>query len=80
LREALGQLAGLKRRKMALEMLGKAVQNGLNKKLSESSTTESEEGANKRQRTSDDGDEKGEDTAEEPATKKSRTEPEATTA
>ena len=29
LREALGQLAGLKRRKLALEMLGAAIQNGL---------------------------------------------------
>lgn len=33
LREALGQLAGLKRRKLALEMLGHAVQSGLNKRL-----------------------------------------------
>lgn len=30
LREALGQLAGLKRRKLALEMLGAAIQSGLN--------------------------------------------------
>lgn len=33
LREALGQLAGLKRRKLALELLGSAVQTGLNKKI-----------------------------------------------
>jgi hypothetical protein len=32
LQEALGQLAGLKRRKLALEMLGSAVQAGLTKK------------------------------------------------
>ena len=32
LREALGQLAGLKRRKLALEMLGTAVQHGLKKR------------------------------------------------
>ena len=32
LREALGQLAGLRRRKVALEMLGTAIQNGLNRK------------------------------------------------
>ena len=32
LREALGQLAGLKRRKLALEMLGTAVQHGLRKR------------------------------------------------
>jgi len=31
LREALGQLAGLKRRKLALEMLGAAIQAGLDK-------------------------------------------------
>lgn len=35
LREALGQLAGLKRRKMALEMLGTAVQEGLNDRISQ---------------------------------------------
>jgi hypothetical protein len=34
IREALGQLAGLKRRKLALELLGAAVQSGLNKRLS----------------------------------------------
>jgi hypothetical protein len=32
LREALGQLAGLRRRKLALEMLGSAVQSGIRKK------------------------------------------------
>lgn len=32
LRESLGQLAGLKRRKLALEMLGAAVNSGLNKR------------------------------------------------
>jgi hypothetical protein len=35
LREALGQLQGLKRRKVALTMLGKAVQAGINKKREE---------------------------------------------
>jgi hypothetical protein len=33
LREALGQLAGLKRRKLALEMLGAAVQKGLHRQI-----------------------------------------------
>jgi hypothetical protein len=33
LREALGQMAGLNRRKLALELLGAAVQSGLNKRL-----------------------------------------------
>lgn len=32
LREALGQLAGLKRRKLALEMLGAAIKNGLDQR------------------------------------------------
>jgi hypothetical protein len=32
LREALGQLAGLRRRKLALEMLGSAIQAGINKR------------------------------------------------
>jgi hypothetical protein len=32
LREALGQLAGLKRRKLALEMLGTAIQTGLDQR------------------------------------------------
>ena len=45
LREALGQLAGLKRRKLALEMLGSAVQSGLNKKDAE---LKQKEGSNKR--------------------------------
>lgn len=35
LKEALGQLAGLKRRKLALELLGSAVKSGLNKKRRE---------------------------------------------
>ena len=32
LKEALGQLAGLRRRKLALEMLGAAIQTGLNQR------------------------------------------------
>jgi hypothetical protein len=39
LREALGQLAGLKRRKLALEMLGAAVQSGLNKREAQESAS-----------------------------------------
>lgn len=35
LKEALGQLAGLKRRKLALGLLGNAVEQGLNRKLRE---------------------------------------------
>jgi hypothetical protein len=40
LREALGQLAGLKRRKLALALLGAAVQSGLNKRLLETSSSD----------------------------------------
>lgn len=79
MREALGQLAGLKRRKLALEMLGNAVQSGLNKRDKEtkkfSGETESEAGA-KRSRDSLDAERQQEDAdgeVEEPAAKKSRT-------
>jgi hypothetical protein len=37
LREALGQLGGLKRRKLALKMLGAAVQKGLNNRIEDAS-------------------------------------------
>jgi len=50
LREALGQLAGLKRRKLALEMLGAAVQSGVNGRIQrrgrQRDPTEAEQGAN----------------------------------
>ncbi|GKZ01073.1 hypothetical protein MPSEU_001059000 [Mayamaea pseudoterrestris] len=49
LREALGQLAGLKRRKLALALLGAAVQSGLNKRLQEVDTE-----SKKRSRSEDD--------------------------
>lgn len=39
LKEALGQLAGLKRRKLALEMLGDAIQKGLHKLDSQEEST-----------------------------------------
>lgn len=39
LKEALGQLAGLKRRKLALEMLGDAIQKGLHKLDSQGEST-----------------------------------------
>jgi hypothetical protein len=83
LREALGQLAGLKRRKLALEMLGNAVQSGLTKRDKEakkvSSETESE-AATKRSRDSLDAETSPEDAdteVEEPAAKKARTSTEA---
>lgn len=42
LKEALGQLAGLKRRKLALEMLGEAIQQGLTKLDSQQATSSSD--------------------------------------
>jgi hypothetical protein len=47
----MGQLAGLKRRKLALEMLGAAVQAGLGNRISESNTV-APETSKKRQRSS----------------------------
>lgn len=43
LREALGQLAGLKRRKLALELLGAAVQSGIQKRQASLKKREREE-------------------------------------
>ena len=80
MREALGQLAGLKRRKLALEMLGAAVQVGLNKRVATESSSsngkQSSEGSNKRQRDPEEGDPetKEEVSADEPAAKKMKTE------
>jgi hypothetical protein len=79
LREALGQLAGLKRRKLALEMLGNAVQSGLNKRDKETKKVSDEkesEAGTKRSRDSLDAETLQEDAdteVEEPAAKKSRT-------
>ena len=73
LREALGQLAGLKRRKLALEMLGAAVQAGLNQRLGETSPKQ-DEASKKRKLDFEGGAEKSEDTAKEPAMKKTKIE------
>ena len=48
--ESLGQLAGLKRRKLALEMLGKAVQSGLEKRIDDSSSSNESGDTKKRSR------------------------------
>mmetsp|Transcript_11012 Transcript_11012/g.17037 ORF Transcript_11012/g.17037 Transcript_11012/m.17037 type:complete len:194 (-) Transcript_11012:22-603(-) len=48
LREALGQLAGLKRRKLALERLGAAVEAGLKKREIEEQATNSQEARSKK--------------------------------
>lgn len=69
LREALGQLAGLKRRKLALEMLGTAVQIGLNKRNSE---RELEANATKRVRQQKTPSKEEQNPGEEPPTKKQR--------
>ena len=70
----MGQLKGLRRRKLALKMLGEAVQSGLNKKDSASSSSstsslneknqQGESSTNKRKREvdyNDENDEKGQD-------------------
>lgn len=87
LREALGQLAGLKRRKLALEMLGAAIQNGLDQqnptKKEDDVVDSSTGGAQKRKLEVNSGNESGEqqnkqeeekDETLEPTAKKMRTE------
>jgi hypothetical protein len=84
LREALGQLAGLKRRKLALEMLGAAIQAGLDKqdagRKGGNDVASSTVGAQKRKLEVEDkqSEQKKEQPAEaehdEPAAKKMRTE------
>lgn len=75
LRESLGQLKGLRRRKLALKMLGEAVHSGLNKKQSASGgDVEQDDSATKRKR--EEGGEGEGDAAEtfvEPSLKKART-------
>ena len=46
LKEALGQLAGLRRRKLALEMLGAAIQTGLNQRDADNNNSNKEENVN----------------------------------
>jgi len=78
LREAMGQLAGLKRRKLALEMLGTAVQAGLNNsRIAQTSSTGSEEGGTKRQRSETEETTEGVDetSRDGPAVKKTKTDP-----
>ena len=72
MREALGQLAGLKRRKTALEMLGAVVQKGLNKRIPEIKKS------NKRQHESNDNVGESEGASEAPVSKKARTDAELT--
>ena len=74
LRESMGQLAGLKRRKLALEMLGSAVQAGLNSRKPQANNIGADDMGQKRQRseteeTTDDVNEDG------PVLKKTKTEP-----
>lgn len=80
LREALGQLAGLKRRKLALEMLGAAVQTGLNRRLAETKAktvlkTQEEESVNSNKRPQTNDDEVQDAIADEPVAKRARMEP-----
>jgi len=76
LKEALGQLAGLKRRKLALEMLGAAVQTGLRQRGKKEKETASE--SVKRKREEDTGTVKTEEASQEPPVKKQNTADSAT--
>lgn len=76
LKEALGQLAGLKRRKLALEMLGAAVESGLKKREREErrkikgNSGSSPENLKRKRSEDSTSPSKTEDKAKEPPTKK----------
>ena len=71
----MGQLAGLKRRKLALEMLGAAMQMGLNKRVTTESKVQIAETSNRRSQgvevVSSEQNDENED--EGPVTKKAKT-------
>jgi len=72
----MGQLAGLKRRKLALEMLGAAVQTGLNKRATiESKVGQIAETSNKRRQGVEDtpSEQSVENKDKGPVTKKAKT-------
>lgn len=89
LREALGQLGGLKRRKLALEMLGAAVQSGLDRQCQKTNggggdggegatqsskrKLEEEKGGGAAAAVKESAAEDGKDSSVEPASKKART-------
>ena len=73
LREALGQLAGLKRRKLALELLGAAVQSGIQKRQQQQTATQQPVAGVKRERESED------EAVEEPPAKKPVVDPSEST-
>lgn len=78
LRESMGQLAGLKRRKLALEMLGAAVQAGLSSRVVSETNAAAPETSNKRQRSAENENlvDVNETEVDGPITKKSKTEAE----
>jgi hypothetical protein len=80
LRESLGQLKGLRRRKLALKMLGEAVHSGLqNKDSALGNDSKPDNSLNKRKREGEEKEEKDEkaiETSEEPVFKKARTDAE----
>ena len=75
LREALGQLKGLRRRKLALKMLGEAVQSGLNKKdsVALNETKEGEPTVTRKRKVNDDNEDGNENNGDESTNKKRRT-------
>jgi hypothetical protein len=75
LREALGQLVGLRRRKIALEMLGTAIQNGISKRDASEQEESTQEKGIKRERDVDyETEDQGEKEDSEPSTKRLHTE------
>jgi hypothetical protein len=81
LRESLGQLKGLRRRKLALKMLGEAVHSGLQKKDSVlGKGSKADDSLNKRKREEEEEgeekEEKAKESSEEPIFKKARTDAE----
>ena len=75
LKESLGQLAGLKRRKLALEMLGMAVQSGLKKRDKEEAKKEAGSPENLKRKRQDDDNNNTTDSIAKPGTESIKTEP-----
>ena len=75
LKESLGQLAGLKRRKLALEMLGMAVQSGLKKRDKEEAKKEAGSPENLKRKRQDDNNNNTTDSIAKPGTESIKTEP-----
>jgi hypothetical protein len=74
LREGLSQLAGLRRRKVALEMLGNAVQAGLDAKAKLATTTTKPDTVDRKRGRDEDGTDSNDQKSSEPPSKRQHTE------